>query len=207
MNQLAPNTQILMLDNQDSFTYNLVDELAQIGCQLEVYRNTTALDTVINELSRLEQLGPVLIVLSPGPGHPREAGILMPLLAHVVGKYPVLGICLGFQAIVEYFGGEVARCYETVHGKTAYIDTTTHPIFEDTNNSSMVARYHSLMATAVPSELEIIAKTRDIPMAVSHQAMPCVGFQFHPESIMTTDGSLLLQRTVAYLTRTQHIQE
>ncbi|MCC5855397.1 MAG: aminodeoxychorismate/anthranilate synthase component II [Idiomarina sp.] len=194
-----PLGTLVMLDNQDSFTYNLVDELAQLGYTLEVYRNTVPLNTLTERLATLTQQGSVQVVLSPGPGHPREAGILMPLIEHCAGRYPMLGICLGFQALVEHFGGNVGRCAETVHGKAAAISHTEHPVFGSIPSPLTVARYHSLQALEVPEDLEVVAEIRGIPMAVCHRTLPCVGFQFHPESIMTIAGTTLLKATTDYL--------
>ncbi|RTE87817.1 aminodeoxychorismate/anthranilate synthase component II [Lysobacter sp. N42] len=188
-----------MLDNQDSFTYNLVDDLASLGYHLEVYRNTTPINTLEAKLTELEGLGPVLVVMSPGPGHPREAGVLIELIGLCENRFPMLGICLGFQALVEYFGGQVARCYETVHGKTSHIDTEAHNIFSNLAAPLPVARYHSLMAHRVSEQLNVIASFQDIPMAIEHSHLPVMGFQFHPESILSQQGEQLLAQTVNYL--------
>ena len=190
---------VIMLDNQDSFTYNLVDDLASLGYHLEVYRNTTPIGTLEKKLTELKAQGPVLVVMSPGPGHPREAGVLMDLIQLCENKFPMLGICLGFQALVEYFGGQVARCYETVHGKTSHIDTEAHNIFLNLESPLPVARYHSLMAHQVIEPLKIIANFQDIPMAIEHAHLPVIGFQFHPESILSQHGEQLLAQSINYL--------
>lgn len=198
---------LVMLDNQDSFTYNLVDELAQLGYALEVYRNTVDLAVITQRLAILESQGPVAVILSPGPGHPSQAGILMEFIQHCVGRYPLLGICLGFQALVEHFGGQVGRCFETVHGKAAAVNTLEHPIFNHLSNPLNVARYHSLQALSMPDALHVVAEVNNIPMAVVHRHEPAVGFQFHPESIMTIQGSALLQNTLAFLIQHHALKE
>ncbi|WP_113906425.1 aminodeoxychorismate/anthranilate synthase component II [Aliidiomarina celeris] len=190
---------LVMLDNQDSFTYNLVDELAQLGYALEVYRNTVSLQVIEQRLAELKAQGQVALILSPGPGHPNQAGVLMELIASAVGRYPILGICLGFQALIEHFGGTVGRCFETVHGKSALIETQEHAIFKALSSPLSVARYHSLQALTVPPAVNIVAQVNNIPMAFVHEHKPVVGFQFHPESIMTIHGSALLKNTIEYL--------
>ncbi len=210
---------VFVLDNQDSFTYNLVDELAQLGLQVEVYRNTVALAVITQRLADLttnvegEQSAPVTVVLSPGPGYPSQAGNLMALINHCAGRYPMLGICLGFQAIIEHFGGTIGPCSKAAHGKAATISTTNHPLFGPLNNNRIapangeltVARYHSLQATKVPSELHTIAHYQGIPMAVCHHQLPIAGLQFHPESIMTIRGSDILRYCITFLTQTKNI--
>lgn len=198
---------LVMLDNQDSFTYNLVDELAQLGYALEVYRNTVDFSVIRARLELLEQQGPVAVILSPGPGHPTQAGVLMDLIQYCAGRFPMLGICLGFQAIVEHFGGQVGRCSETVHGKAASVSTTPHPVFQQLDNPLNVARYHSLQALRMPDALDIVAEVNDIPMAVVHTHKAIVGFQFHPESIMTIQGSALLKNTLAFLLQQHEFKE
>ncbi|RUO35300.1 aminodeoxychorismate/anthranilate synthase component II [Aliidiomarina sanyensis] len=199
--------EILLLDNQDSFTYNLVDELAQLGYGLTVYRNTVPVSVIAAHLERAAQVGPVLLCLSPGPGHPKTAGNLMEVIAMAAGRYPLLGVCLGFQALIDYFGGTVDRCHETVHGKPSRIQCTNHPIFNGLKMPLPVARYHSLQAIHVPNSVNIIAEVNDIPMAFEHPGMKAIGFQFHPESIMTSEGSQLLKQTIDYLTGATHTTE
>lgn len=194
--------EIVLLDNQDSFTYNLVDELAQLGYTLTVYRNTVDVAVIEAHLARAVLQGPVLLCLSPGPGHPKSSGNLMDVIAMATGRYPVLGVCLGFQALIEFFGGIVDRCVETVHGKSSLIECTEHTIFTGLTKPLRVARYHSLQATEVPPSVTIIAETKGIPMAFEHKEMRAIGFQFHPESIMTSEGSQLLQQTIDYLCAT-----
>lgn len=188
---------IYLLDNIDSFTYNLTDEFAQAGHQLKLYRNTVPAAYIFEQMQR--ETEQVLLVLSPGPGTPANAGCMLQLIALCRGHYPVLGICLGHQAIVEYYGGVIGRAGETVHGKTSAITLTAHTVFNGLPNPFSVARYHSLMATSVPAELNIIAHYQHIPMAVLHQKDLMLGYQFHPESILTTQGKPLLLQSVQYL--------
>lgn len=190
---------ILFIDNIDSFTYNLVDEFKQLGFALEVYRNTIAADIVIQRLEELSAQGPVILCLSPGPGHPSQAGCMPEVINYARGRMPMLGICLGFQAMVELYGGEVDRCRETFHGKASLITCSPHPIFIGLDQPLPVARYHSLQATQVPAELDVIAMFEDIPMAIAHEQDGVIGFQFHPESIMTTAGTDLLRNSIHYL--------
>ncbi len=189
---------VYLLDNKDSFTYNLVDELAQLGYTLKLYRNTVPAEYIFSMMQAEQQ--PVVLLLSPGPGAPAEAGSMPELIRLCAGVYPMLGICLGHQALVEHYGGTVGKAGETVHGKTSYIELAEHPVFANLPRPFPVARYHSLMATAVPASLQVIANYQHIPMAINHSAHRVLGFQFHPESILTTLGKPLLAQSLAYLT-------
>ncbi|GAB58630.1 aminodeoxychorismate/anthranilate synthase component II [Rheinheimera nanhaiensis] len=190
---------IYLLDNIDSFTYNLVDEFAQLGYQLKLYRNTVPADYIYQQMC--SETEPVLLVLSPGPGSPSEAGCMPELLRLCETRFAVLGICLGHQAIVEHFGGVVGRAGETVHGKTAAINLQPHTVFNGLPKPFLVARYHSLMATEMPNALTLLASDRHIPMAVINEDKRMLGFQFHPESILTTLGKPLLKNSIDYLLR------
>lgn len=193
------NGRIFLLDNVDSFAYNLVDELAQLGFELEVYRNQVAADTIIQRMQQAAENEPVLLCLSPGPGHPSEAGCLPELLKKTSGRFPILGICLGFQALIEHAGGSVGRAEFVMHGKTSPLQLSPHPVFEGLASPLQVARYHSLQANQLPKQVQIIASYESIPMALYDADNASIGYQFHPESIMTTYGSSLLQNTVNYL--------
>ncbi|MCE9686871.1 aminodeoxychorismate/anthranilate synthase component II [Shewanella sp. AS16] len=190
--------KLYLLDNFDSFTYNLVDQFRSLGCEVIIYRNDVDADYIAGKL--LQEAGKVALVLSPGPGAPHEAGSMMALLARVAGKVPMLGICLGHQAMVEHYGGKVERAPSVVHGKASPTLHGGTGIFAGLPSPLPVARYHSLVATRVPDCLKIIASTEDMPMAVLHPQHRAVGFQFHPESILTTLGSRLLLQTLDYLT-------
>jgi anthranilate synthase component 2 len=194
-------TKIYFIDNFDSFSYNLVDEFEQLGFELVVYRNNVPADTILAKMA--QENSPVILVLSPGPGSPSQAGHLIDLIDKTKGLYPMLGICLGHQAIVECYGGQVGHAGEIVHGKSSLIELNEHAIFDGINDTIPVARYHSLMATQVPVSLSVLAEYNAIPMAVCHEADKVIGFQFHPESILTPDGAQLLKQSLSYLTRSE----
>ena len=184
---------LLVLDNYDSFTYNLVQYAGELGASPVVYRNDAL--TVEGALA----LRPAAIVISPGPCTPREAGISVPLVRAAAGKVPVLGVCLGHQAIGEAFGGEVVRADRLMHGKTTMVRHTGHPLFRDISVPFEVMRYHSLVVSPedLPDALEVTAWSDDRPagseiMALCHRSEPIFGVQFHPESVATKDGKRLL---------------
>jgi anthranilate synthase component 2 len=191
--------KIYLLDNFDSFTYNLVDQFRSLGCEVVIYRNDVSADYVAEKL--MNETGKKALVLSPGPGAPHEAGCMMELIGKVAGKVPMLGICLGHQAMVEYYGGKVERAPFVVHGKASPTFHNGQGVFANLPSPLPVARYHSLVATKVPDCLDVIATTDDMPMAILHPQHQAMGFQFHPESILTTLGSQLLTQTLAYLTQ------
>ncbi|MGY5795971.1 aminodeoxychorismate/anthranilate synthase component II [Rheinheimera faecalis] len=188
---------VYLLDNLDSFSYNLVDEVAQLGFSLKLYRNTVPAAYIFEKMQQEQQ--PVVLLLSPGPGAPAQAGSMPELIALCAGKFPMLGICLGHQALVEHYGGVVGRAGETVHGKTSIIELSNHPVFGTLPKQFPVARYHSLMATEVPDSLQVIAAYQHIPMAIAHEEHKALGYQFHPESILTTLGKPLLKQSLDYL--------
>ena len=192
---------VYLLDNLDSFSYNLVDEVAQLGFSLKLYRNTVPAAYIFEKMQQEQQ--PVVLLLSPGPGAPSEAGSMPALIALCAGKFPMLGICLGHQALVEHYGGVVGRAGETVHGKTSIIELSDHPVFGALPKQFPVARYHSLMATEVPDALQVIAAYQHIPMAIVHEEHKALGYQFHPESILTTLGKPLLKQSLDYLMKSK----
>ncbi|MCV2883861.1 aminodeoxychorismate/anthranilate synthase component II [Aestuariibacter sp. AA17] len=196
-------THVFLIDNFDSFTYNLVDELRAIGFELSVYRNSMNADALLEKMDDAAKSRPVMLMLSPGPGEPTSAGCMMALLDKVKGRYPVLGICLGHQAIVQSYGGDIVRANVVMHGKSSPMKCETHPIFDGLPNPLPIARYHSLMAANLPSSLQALAMTSDltgdVTMAVLHPDDAMLGFQFHPESILTQQGSQLLKQSVEYL--------
>lgn len=191
-------TNIVLLDNYDSFTYNLVDELRALGQSLKVFRNSVDVSVICKELASSPNS---LLLLSPGPGNPAQAGCMLRLIEEVQGKYPVLGICLGHQAIVQHYGGNIVRAPEVVHGKSSPVTHCTDKMFAKLPNPFPVARYHSLMAESVPEPLQVIANYQHIPMAVYHEADQMLGLQFHPESILTSQGSVLLQQSIQFLSK------
>ena len=185
---------ILVLDNYDSFTYNLVQYLGELGADPVVYRNDAL--TVEGALA----LQPEAIVISPGPGEPCDAGISIPLIQASAGQVPLLGVCLGHQGIGEAFGGTVVRAGRLMHGKTTEVTHLGTDLFTGVANPLRVMRYHSLVvsATDFPAELEITAWSMDRPraqeiMALRHRIHPIFGVQFHPESIATESGKGLLK--------------
>lgn len=194
-------TKLFMLDNLDSFTYNLVDEFQCLGFEPSVYRNTLTADFIFNKMLEHTKLTgePVLLVLSPGPGAPNKAGCLMDLIKKCAGKIPMLGICLGHQALIEHYGGQVDRAEEIVHGKSSNITHTGEGAFKGIQNPLPVARYHSLVGNNIPKALDVIADYNGMCMAISHSEDAVLAYQFHPESILTTFGTPLLSQSIDYL--------
>jgi para-aminobenzoate synthetase component 2 len=181
---------ILLLDNYDSFTYNLAQYLGQMGQELEVRRN----DQI--SLEEIEELRPERIVISPGPCTPKEAGISVPLIEHFAEKIPILGVCLGHQAIGAAFGGRVVRATKIMHGKTSEIHHDGKTIFRGLSQNFRATRYHSLIVErkSLPRVLEISAETGDgTIMGLRHRELPVEGVQFHPESVLTDEGFRLLE--------------
>jgi anthranilate synthase component 2 len=195
---------VVLIDNQDSFTYNLVDELRVLGATLSVYRNTVDVSQVLSKLSEYQNIGPTLLLLSPGPGAPAQAGNMPAILEEVKGKFPVLGICLGHQAIVESYQGKVGRAPQVMHGKSSMMHHDFNAIFQAITSPMPIARYHSLAATIVPDCLQVIAHIDDLPMAILHENDRMLGFQFHPESVLTCQGSQLLSQAMQYLVLSKH---
>ncbi|PJG86401.1 aminodeoxychorismate/anthranilate synthase component II [Conservatibacter flavescens] len=187
---------ILFIDNFDSFTYNLVDQFRTLGHQVQIYRNDCDL-ILLQELALAEP--ETILALSPGPGNPSEAGNLLPLIKQLKNKVPIIGICLGHQALIEAFGGKVVHAGEVLHGKVSKINHDNQGMFKDLHNPMPVARYHSLMGADLPEELEINAEYNGIVMAIRHKHLPICGFQFHPESILTVQGGKLLSQTIDWL--------
>ncbi len=186
---------ILLLDNFDSFTYNLVDQLRTFGHRVMVYRNNIPAETLKQRLSEMEK--PVLM-LSPGPGAPADAGSMPALLKEMRGKVPVIGICLGHQAIVESYGGVVGQAGEILHGKASAISHDGEQMFSGLPNPLPVARYHSLVGSNVPEGVTVNATFNGMVMAIRHEKDKVCGFQFHPESILTTQGARLLEQTLVW---------
>ncbi|WP_421210570.1 aminodeoxychorismate/anthranilate synthase component II [Aeromonas enteropelogenes] len=192
-------TNIFLLDNFDSFTYNLVDQFRSLGYPVRIYRNSLPASRIMREIAACE--GDAVLVLSPGPGAPHEAGCLIELIKLARGQVPILGICLGHQALCEAYGGTVGAAGEIVHGKRSLIEHNGHGAFAGLPTPLPVARYHSLVATYVPEELTVIAHYQGMPMAIEQQDERVLGFQFHPESIMTSEGARLLTQALAHITR------
>lgn len=191
--ELKSGAEIVLIDNFDSFTYNLVEQCRLLGHEVIVFRNSVPFSQIKQTLTSLTQ---PLIMLSPGPGAPQDAGCMPTLLAKLKGQFPIIGICLGHQAIVEAYGGKVAGCGDIVHGKGALLETNAHPVFNQLPKPFSVARYHSLVATEVPDTLSVIATVEELVMAVVNEKDKVIGYQFHPESILTTYGADLLENTI-----------
>ena len=186
---------ILLLDNIDSFTYNLVDQLRSSGHRVVIYRNQIPADVIISKLAEMEN--PVLM-LSPGPGTPSEAGCMPELLTKLRGKLPIIGICLGHQAIVETYGGHVGQAGEILQGKASQVEHDGEGMFAGLPSPLPVARYHSLVGSQIPQGLTVNATFNGMVMAVRQDEDRVCGFQFHPESILTTQGARLLEQTLAW---------
>jgi len=181
---------LLMLDNYDSFTYNLVQYLGELGQEVKVYRN----DEIT--VDGVEKLKPAQIVISPGPCTPNEAGISVPLIKALAGKVPILGVCLGHQAIGQAFGGKIVHAKQVMHGKTSPIRHDSRGVFRGLPGGYTATRYHSLVIekASLPAELEVSAWTDDGEiMGVRHRELAVEGVQFHPESILTEHGHALLK--------------
>ena len=189
---------VFVLDNYDSFTYNLVQYLGELGAKVEVRRN----DQVT--VAEVERMRPERIVLSPGPCTPQEAGISIELIRRFAGKVPVLGVCLGHQAVGAAFGGKIVRAKKLMHGKTSQVKHDGKTIFRGLPSPLTATRYHSLVVEphSLPEELEVSARTSDaaggeVIMGLRHRRFPVEGVQFHPESVLTTEGKRLIANFLA----------
>src|ERR1035437_812560 len=187
-------TMVFVLDNYDSFTYNLVQYLGELGAEVEVYRNDEL------TVEQVEALHPERILLSPGPCTPSEAGILVPLVRHMAGKVPILGVCLGHQAIGEAFGGQVVRAQHLMHGKTSPVEHDGQGVFSGLSSPLTCTRYHSLIVAddSLPDELIVTARTPEngggsVIMGLRHRSLPIEGVQFHPESVLTEGGRQMIR--------------
>ncbi len=186
--------RLLMIDNYDSFTYNIVQYFGELGAQVTTLRND---EVTLDELQAMHQRGAFdRLCISPGPCSPAEAGVSVAAIRHFAGKLPILGVCLGHQAIGAAFGGTIVRAQELMHGKTSTITTTQQGVFAGLPRQFTVNRYHSLAIerATCPPELEISAWTDDGEiMGVRHKTLPIEGVQFHPESILTEHGHAMLK--------------
>ena len=180
---------IVLIDNYDSFTYNLVQLLGSFTPEIEVVRNDGC------TMEDIKKMAPKAIVLSPGPGKPAEAGICEEVVKTFGKTIPILGVCLGHQAICECYGGKIGYAKKVMHGKQSRVEIDQkRPLFEGLEKEILVARYHSLAAVEVPEELKVVAKTADGEvMAVEHKEYPVFGVQFHPESILTPQGGAIVR--------------
>jgi anthranilate synthase component 2 len=182
---------VVVVDNYDSFTYNLVQYLGELGAAVHVVRNDAA------SVEEVEALRPERIVISPGPGRPEDAGITMDVIKKLGRKTPIFGVCLGHQAIGAVFGGQVVRANVPMHGKTSTIEHDSRGVFTGIAEPFVASRYHSLVVSEaeLPAELEVTARTRDdnVIMGLRHREWPVYGVQFHPESILTGEGHRILR--------------
>jgi anthranilate synthase component II len=181
---------ILMIDNYDSFTYNLLQYLGELGAEVAVFRN----DEI--SIEKAEAMRPSHIVLSPGPCTPNEAGVTLPVLQRLAGKAPILGVCLGHQAIGQAFGGKVVRAKQVMHGKVSRIQHDRKGVFSEIPDAFVATRYHSLVVQreSLPECLEITARAEDGEiMGLRHRSLPVEGVQFHPEALLTEHGHKMLQ--------------
>jgi len=196
---------LLMIDNYDSFTYNLVQYFAELGQQVQVFRN----DEIT--LADIEQLAPTGLVISPGPCSPDQAGISLQAIDYFAGKLPILGVCLGHQAIAQAFGGRIVRARQVMHGKNSPLRHQGRALFQGLNNPLSVTRYHSLVVEldSLPADFDILAWTEtadgqmDEIMGLAHRQLPLWGVQFHPEAILTEQGHQLLANFLTLLQQHQ----
>ncbi len=189
MKESFDHVRMLLIDNYDSFTYNLVQAFAAMGADVIVYRN----DAISVEES--VELAPTHLVISPGPGRPEDAGVSLDMIGAWAGKVPIFGVCLGHQSIVQQFGGKIVRAERLMHGKTSMVEHDGETIYTGLPNPFEVGRYHSLCAEeeTLPGELIVTAQTdRGEIMGVRHKDLPIEGVQFHPESVLTPDGNMLM---------------
>jgi len=185
--------KVLFIDNFDSFTYNLVDDFCKRNCEALVYRA----DTEIERLKELaDEFDPDLLVISPGPGTPDTAGVTLEAIDYFKDKLPIFGVCLGHQAVIQYFGGKIGHAPEPVHGKPSRVNHNQKGIFEGVENPLQAGRYHSLCARTLPDCIEKTADFEGIVMAVRHKQLPIFGVQFHPESILTPTGGKIIENVL-----------
>jgi len=188
--------RILLIDNYDSFTYNLVQAFQVENAEVLVYRN----DKI--DIQSISDINPTHIVISPGPGNPKNAGISIKVIESFYQTHPILGVCLGHQCLVEFFGGKIIRAEKLMHGKTSQIEHDNQTIFKNMSQPFTAGRYHSLSAdkSSMPDQLHVSAKTEEGEiMGVRHEFFPIEGVQFHPESILTPEGPRLVHNFLRYV--------
>lgn len=197
--------RVLFIDNFDSFTYNLVDEFMKRECLVEVYRNNVPMDKMKKFVSKFK---PDLIVISPGPSTPQNAGNSIDIVKVYAGKIPIFGVCLGEQAIIVAFGGKVEKTFETVHGKPSMIHHNEKGIFHHLVNPFKSGRYHSLSGQKIPDSLEVTAKSdSEVIMGVAHKEFFVQGVQFHPESILTPSGGKIIENILHMIKEKKGLHE
>ncbi len=191
------SVRLLLIDNYDSFTYNLVQAFMVLGADVRVYRN----DAIT--VAEAEELQPTHLCISPGPGTPQQAGVSIAMIRNFAGQIPVLGVCLGHQSITEAFGGRVVRAPRLMHGKTSMIEHDGAGVFAGIPNPCEIGRYHSLIAepSSLPAELEVTARTAESEiMGLRHKTLMVEGVQFHPESVLTPDGPAMMANFLRFET-------
>ena len=186
--------KVMFIDNFDSFTYNLVDDFCKRNCEAKVYRANTELEELKAVADRFE---PALLVISPGPGTPDTAGVSLAAVGYFKDKLPILGVCLGHQVMVQYFGGTIGHAPEPVHGKPSRVTHNEKGIFAGVENPLQAGRYHSLIALDLPECLEKTADFEGLIMGVQHKELPIFGVQFHPESILTPAGGKIIENILS----------
>lgn len=186
--------KVLFIDNFDSFTYNLVDDFCKRNCESKVYRA----DTKLQELKAIaEQFGPELLVISPGPGTPDTSGVTLEAIDYFKDKLPIFGVCLGMQAIAQYFGGKVGHAPKPMHGKPSRVTHNQKGIFAGVENPLQAGRYHSLCVLELPDCIAQTAEFEGVVMGVKHKDLAVCGVQFHPESILTPAGGKIIENVLA----------
>ena len=191
--RISNRIKAIMIDNQDSFTFNLVDALKTLGCELKVYQNYVAYEVIEQQV----KAGEVdLLMLSPGPGNPDDAGVCRELVKGLQGQCVIAGICLGHQVIIDAFGGEVGQFTPVMHGKSSNLSHTESGLFTGISSPTKVARYHSLSAQDVPAPLSSTATLAGVSMAIEAPSLGIYGMQFHPESILTPQGMKMLTNLI-----------
>ncbi|MGD9110650.1 MAG: aminodeoxychorismate/anthranilate synthase component II [Phycisphaerales bacterium] len=196
---MAEKIKVLFIDNFDSFTYNLVDDFCKRNCDARVYRS----DTKLEQLKQIaEEFKPDLMVISPGPGTPNTAGVSLEAVGYFKDKLPILGVCLGHQVIVQYFGGQIGHAPVPMHGKGSRVTHNGKGIFAGVENPLQAGRYHSLCAkpAQLPDCLEKTAEFEGIVMGIQHKNLPVFGVQFHPESILTPAGGKIIENVLEIAT-------
>ena len=189
--------KVLFIDNFDSFTYNLVDDFCKRNCNARVYRA----DTELEELKALaDEFRPDLLVISPGPGTPDTAGVTLSAIDYFKDKLPIFGVCLGYQAIAQYFGGKIGHAPQPVHGKPSRVTHNQKGVFAGVENPLQAGRYHSLCVLELADCLEQTAEFEGIVMGIEHKELPIFGVQFHPESILTPAGGKIIENVLSIAT-------
>jgi len=191
---MSEGLQVVLLDNFDSFSYNLVDEFARRGPKVTVFRNDVPADRILERAAGTR----ALVVISPGPGHPRDAGSSLEVIRRALGRIPLLGVCLGHQALIEATGGTVVAAALPVHGKASRLTHDGLGLFEGLPSPTAVGRYHSLAAGTLPAELVPTASADGVVMAVRHRTAPALGVQFHPESVLTPAGGQMIDNVIRW---------